>query len=70
MKNILGFVEVKTTVNTPIVIAMLVNKANIKAALVLPFIDHQNLFLIVVEVNSNNSFKKNIHTIFLETYQF
>ena len=51
MNNILGFEEVKQRVNIPIVIARLVNKANVKIALVNRFMCERHFLLSMIKVN-------------------
>ena len=51
MKNILGFGEVKQTVNTPTVITILVNRANTKTPIELDDIHEQQLLLPMIDVH-------------------
>ena len=51
MKHILDFDEVKQTVNTPVVNAILANKENIKTPTVHGFMHERNLFLSIIKMS-------------------
>jgi hypothetical protein len=51
MKNILGLGDVKYTVNTPTVIAILVNRANNKTPIALDDMHEQQLLLSMADVD-------------------